>query len=197
MAQSPDLAAYDPSLPLIPIPMWACMIIGTSFAPSPIDMVTHLPFFYASATTSDFYLGDTLQQMTELALIAQQKNASPSLSSSSAYAKVCPSITIPTNSLSFSSSFFLKSSSYSLPMNSFLLSELRITISILVSSRILHDLPISMAVSCLSPVRTQSLMLALRIFLIVEGTSSWRRSSMAVLPRYSSPYSSSSQSKPS
>jgi hypothetical protein len=50
------------------------MIIGTSLAPSPTDSVIHLPFLFARATTSDFYLGDTRQQITELALHPKKKN---------------------------------------------------------------------------------------------------------------------------
>lgn len=39
-----------------------------------------------------------------------------------------------------------------------------------------------MAVSCLSPVRTQILMSALIRVEMVSGTPAWRRSSMAVAP---------------
>lgn len=39
-----------------------------------------------------------------------------------------------------------------------------------------------MAVSCLSPVRTQILMSALIRVAMVSGTPAWRRSSMAVAP---------------
>mmetsp|Transcript_40834 Transcript_40834/g.46830 ORF Transcript_40834/g.46830 Transcript_40834/m.46830 type:complete len:219 (-) Transcript_40834:2045-2701(-) len=46
----------------------------------------------------------------------------------------------------------------------------------------LHDLAISMAVSCLSPVRTQTLMLAFMRLAMVSGTSSWSKSSMADAP---------------
>jgi hypothetical protein len=44
--------------------MCASIIIGTSFAPSPIETVIHGPFFFASPTTSAFYLGLTLQHKT-------------------------------------------------------------------------------------------------------------------------------------
>lgn len=42
--------------------------------------------------------------------------------------------------------------------------------------------PMLMAVSCLSPVRTQILMPALIRVAMVSGTPAWRRSSMAVAP---------------
>jgi hypothetical protein len=50
------------------------MIIGTSFAPSPIDKVIHFPYFLAKPTTSDFYFGETLQQITEAAPHPKLKN---------------------------------------------------------------------------------------------------------------------------
>jgi hypothetical protein len=70
------------------------MIIGTSFAPSPTDKVIHFPFFLAKATTSDFYLGDTRQQITELALQPKKKNLWAISSVSSTIPRVDPSITI-------------------------------------------------------------------------------------------------------
>ncbi|CRK17067.1 hypothetical protein BN1708_017541 [Verticillium longisporum] len=55
--------------------------------------------------------------------------------------------------------------------------------SIISSERSLQLMPMLMAVSCRSPVRTQTLMLASWRVWIVSGTPSWRRSSMAVAPR--------------
>jgi hypothetical protein len=63
-----------PSLPLIPTPICASIIIGTSLAPSPTDKVIQVPFLLARATTSDFYLGDTRQQITEFAVHPNLKN---------------------------------------------------------------------------------------------------------------------------
>jgi len=51
----------------MPIPIFASRIIETSFAPSPILNVTQFPLFLYKLTTSAFYLGDTLQQMTDFA----------------------------------------------------------------------------------------------------------------------------------
>ena len=63
-------------------------------APSPTDNVIHVPFLLASATTSDFYFGDTLQHITELALQPNIKNRYARESSSRTIVKVNPSITI-------------------------------------------------------------------------------------------------------
>lgn len=51
----------------MPTPMWASIIMGTSFAPSPMLKVILGVKAFARATTSDFCLGETLQQITELA----------------------------------------------------------------------------------------------------------------------------------
>ena len=56
-----------PSLPYIPIPIFAFNIIETSFAPSPIDIVTHDPLFLKTSTMSAFYFGETLQHKTDFA----------------------------------------------------------------------------------------------------------------------------------
>jgi hypothetical protein len=68
--------------------------MGTSFAPSPTDSVIQVPFLLARATTSDFCLGDTLQQMTELALHPNLKKLYDISNSSKTIAKVKPSMTI-------------------------------------------------------------------------------------------------------
>lgn len=86
-------------MPLIPTPMWASIIIGTSFAPSPIETVTHGPLDFARATMSAFYFGDTRQHTTELASNAILKNSAAVSGSESAKVKVGPSITI--DNLSF------------------------------------------------------------------------------------------------
>ena len=86
--------ACVPSFPLIPTPICASRIIGTSFAPSPIDTVIHEPFFFARPTTSAFYAGDTLQHITEEAIRPNLKNASSDSKVSKAIARVGPSMTI-------------------------------------------------------------------------------------------------------
>ena len=56
-------------------PMCASRIIDTSFAPSPIESVIQVPFDFASSTTSAFYLGVTLQQITDEANRQSLKNS--------------------------------------------------------------------------------------------------------------------------
>ena len=48
--------------------------MGTSLAPSPIDRVIQEPLLLAMATTSAFYLGETLQHRTEAAWRQNLKN---------------------------------------------------------------------------------------------------------------------------
>lgn len=160
----------------------------TSLAPSPIARVTQVPFLLARPTTSLFCFGETLQQITEFAFHPNWKNAVANSSSSSTIAKVKPSITMHILGLvqgvtKWCVSFFTNSS------RDF---EDKIINPISASTIRFHDFPISMAVSCLSPVSTQSFMLADIKSAIVSGTWSWRRSSIAEHPRYSKSYSSSS-----
>lgn len=70
------------------------MIIGTSFAPSPTLRVISGPFLFAKATTSDFYLGDTLQHITEFAWHPNLKKRSARAKSSRTIVSVEPSITM-------------------------------------------------------------------------------------------------------
>lgn len=76
----------------MPTPICASMIIDTSLAPSPIDKVIHFPFDLARPTTSAFYLGETLQHMTDEAINPNLKKALATLISLKAKAKVGPSI---------------------------------------------------------------------------------------------------------
>jgi hypothetical protein len=68
------------------------MIIDTSFAPSPIARVIHFPLDLKIATMSAFYLGDTLQQITDLEIRAAWKNILVKSLSSINKAKAPPSI---------------------------------------------------------------------------------------------------------
>jgi len=171
--------------------MWASIIIGTSFAPSPTAIVIQGPFFFARATMSAFYLGEALQTMTELALQPNLIKTVASTSSVRTWFSVMPSITkvifLPSRGNSLKAS--LKRMT-----NSVLVFAVRMIMSI--SSRLirLQDLAISMAVSYLSPVSTHNLMFASIRCLMVWGTSSWSLSSMAVLPRKVSSCSNSSYS---
>ena len=108
MAKSADLTACVPSLPLIPTPMWASMIIETSLAPSPIARVIQEPRDLKMVTTSAFCLGDILQHTTDLDLMAMWKNRSYNSWSSIISASVLPStaITWLNRSTSFSDGIF-------------------------------------------------------------------------------------------
>lgn len=152
----------------MPTPICASIIIGTSLAPSPTDKVIHLPFAFARATTSDFYFGETLQQTTELAVIPKSKKTLASFSFSKTIVSVNPSITIAFYGfigVDFQASDNLLRSSSSLL-------ELKIISSIESSLIKLQLLPISIAVSYLSPVKTHILIPAVISFSIVSGTSS-------------------------
>ena len=72
--KSAALDAYLPSLPSIPTPISATYIIPTSFPPSPIPHVI-LPVNYLIPIVSiAFYLGEHLQHITDVALVAIVKN---------------------------------------------------------------------------------------------------------------------------
>lgn len=164
--------------------MWASIIIGTSLAPSPIERVIHFLLFLARPTTSAFYFGETLQHTTEAARIPSLKNLLEKSSSSSTNDRVGPSITIDRRWPSFRF-YFLNSSMFKMSilwmfgnyrdsyfnfLRSSSLLELD-KISSYISGWIsLQLLPISIAVSCLSPVSTQTLILALISISIVSGT---------------------------
>ena len=85
-------AAYYPSKPDMPIPTCALMIMLTSFAPSPIASVMNFPFLFTRATTSAFYFGETLQQMTDEAMNPNLKNEFEISSVDRAWTRVSPSI---------------------------------------------------------------------------------------------------------
>jgi hypothetical protein len=78
----------------MPTPICASMIIDTSLAPSPIANVIHFPLALARPTTSAFYLGDTLQHITDEAIIPNLKKALATFYSEKAKANVGPSIII-------------------------------------------------------------------------------------------------------
>jgi hypothetical protein len=69
-------AAYFPSLPIIPIPTSAAIIIDTSLPPSPIANVTLSVTFLIASTTYAFYVGEHLQHITQGALLVTCINSS-------------------------------------------------------------------------------------------------------------------------
>lgn len=93
--KSADLAACLPSFPLIPTPTCAATIILTSFAPSPIDRVRQFSTPCCTILTIwAFYLGETLQQITDLLLNMILANNSFKSSSFSIVMRASPVITI-------------------------------------------------------------------------------------------------------
>jgi len=62
--------------------------MGTSLAPSPIDKQMKTFYFLANPTTSAFYFGETLQHITDDALMPKPKNLAETKSFSIAYIKV-------------------------------------------------------------------------------------------------------------
>ena len=132
----------------MPTPICASIIIGTSLAPSPIESVIHVPFNFARATTSDFCLGDTRQQIIEFASTPKSKNLFAASGVSNAQIRVYPSITtallglvLVIESIFAYSSFFSKS---------YLEGDDRIIKSMISSFTRLQLLPISIAVSYFS-----------------------------------------------
>lgn len=139
--------------------------------------VIQVPFFFANATTSAFYLGETLQQMTDAAFKPKANNSCCVFSSEKAKVSVGPSMTIASLyefSLTLSSSLILlvNSSSESLV-------SITTFISVCIS---LQLFPISIAVSYLSPVSTHTLIFVSIIFAIESDTPSCNLSSIAVDP---------------
>jgi hypothetical protein len=145
------------------------MIIGTSLAPSPTAIVIHCPLFFASYTTSAFCFGETRHKTTELARTPSLINTVARTSSLKTWFKVEPSITNVILRPYLGNSL---KASLSLITNSVLVRAVSMIISISLRFMRLHDLAISIAVSYLSPVRTQILILASIRCLIVSGTSS-------------------------
>jgi hypothetical protein len=132
------------------------MIIGTSFAPSPIERVIFLSKRLARPTTSDFCFGDTRQQITEAALHPKLKNFRYDASVEKTNDRVGPSITSESLDLVGGAAM----AAFSFESNSSWLLEVRMMSSIVSRLIKLQLLPISIAVSYLSPVSTQRRMSA-------------------------------------
>ena len=161
-----------------------------------MERVIHFPFFFARPTTSAFYLGETRQHTTDEARRPNLKNFLLSTSEASTKASVGPSITIDSlwpgpkfSFLNFSMSLmsFLSIFLYCLQIRSSSKSSCSIVGVVKISSLMsvwisLQLFPISIAVSYLSPVRTQTFMLALMSISIVSGTPYCSLSSIAVDP---------------
>ena len=194
MAKSELLAACWPSLPKIPTPTWALRIIETSLAPSPMARVIFLGNLFLIITTiSDFCFGLTLHAKTTSILSEASKNNFFNISSVSIIVSDYPAtimacfvsglLIVVSTILSF---IVLNSLSKSI---SVLLST--ICYFMLLSSRPV-DIPIEIAVSILSPVKTQTFIPTRFMNLMVSATLSCNLSSIAVDPMSSRSYSISS-----
>jgi hypothetical protein len=70
--------AYLPSLPTIPIPTLASMIMPTSLPPSPTEAVLFLVYWFIFLTIRAFWVGLHLQTQTDGARVDTVKNYSSS-----------------------------------------------------------------------------------------------------------------------
>ena len=152
--------------------MWASYIMLTSLAPSPIESVIQEPWSLASLTTNIFCAGDTLQQIHECAKKPSLKKLDLiSSDDSRIQARDNPLIIMAIRLGKYDFDAF--SSPNDLLAKSYWLAACRIRsnrvsfawldkliYSISLCKR-LHDFPISMAVSSLSPVSTHILISAL------------------------------------
>lgn len=164
----------------------------TSFAPSPIASVVFSGFlFLIIKTTSAFYFGLTLHASTTLAPSQRSTN----LDSISLSYCIVESVS-PATMTAFCLTFLVyvcDSKCFSIS-EAITLASLAWRINIFISlSRSLQEWPIFMAVSTLSPVRTQTLIVAFLISAMVSPTSSYSLSSIAVDPINSKSTSSSSE----
>mmetsp|Transcript_16212 Transcript_16212/g.33275 ORF Transcript_16212/g.33275 Transcript_16212/m.33275 type:complete len:209 (-) Transcript_16212:2063-2689(-) len=173
----------------------------TSLAPSPIASVITGGFVrlsLTSFTTSAFCFGLTLQQMQTSQCRAKSRN-SILTSSLRARVRVAPSMTIACLPSSFSFGGSLPPTPTSFIMISIMCCFNSTTVKapermcmFMSCMSSLQEKPMLIAVSCLSPVRTQSFMPASAKVSIASGTPSCSLSSMAVAPTSVSPTSTSS-----
>ncbi|KAH3667397.1 hypothetical protein OGAPHI_003046 [Ogataea philodendri] len=158
MAKSALLAACIPSIPLMPTPTWAAWIIETSLAPSPIASNRAFFFRFTRRTTRAFCSGETRQQITALQRTAISRSRS-SRSDSKAKPSDFPSMTKANELMSSCDNWLLRKIS-ALSSKFSLVSRLdsSFTINRFMSSlSSLQLIPMLIAVSCLSPVNTQTL----------------------------------------
>mmetsp|Transcript_3440 Transcript_3440/g.6329 ORF Transcript_3440/g.6329 Transcript_3440/m.6329 type:complete len:231 (-) Transcript_3440:2002-2694(-) len=183
----------------MPMPMLAARIMGTSLAPSPTPRARHPGTnFLTSRTMSAFWSGLERHTTTERHWVANSTNLSaaslrmsfPEGSPSKMKFKVAPSTTRPCLSSSDIPAASCRHSA-SLEFTSSSEVEFR-TWSFMLGVSKLVERPISIAVSCLSPVSTHSLMFARASRTMVSGTFACSLSSTAVHPTRPNPPSSTS-----
>lgn len=154
----------------MPIPTFAFTIMLTSLAPSPIANVVILGMlFYTISTISAFCHGDTLQHSTVWLSVISFINESLRLWLWSICYRVSPVTTTEYLNLAMFSLLFKKACICYSSLT--LLSSSRITMGISFFKR-LHEWPMLIAVSSLSPVRIHTLMPAWMNVSIHNGTSS-------------------------
>mmetsp|Transcript_21031 Transcript_21031/g.47376 ORF Transcript_21031/g.47376 Transcript_21031/m.47376 type:complete len:236 (-) Transcript_21031:504-1211(-) len=195
----------------MPTPTCASMIMGTSLAPSPMARERGPPSSrLITVTTCRFWSGDTRHAMTALHLLAtctkRRSSASSSVpppsSSWSAAAKMWrrePPSMMRARSLSSSASSSVPHSWLNFLSSS--LARGRVSTAIrwmdMLSWRRLQAKPMFSAVSILSPVSIQILILASLSRLIAAGTPSCSLSSIAVTPTNRIPCSITSAARAS
>mmetsp|Transcript_14832 Transcript_14832/g.62611 ORF Transcript_14832/g.62611 Transcript_14832/m.62611 type:complete len:244 (-) Transcript_14832:2140-2871(-) len=191
-----------PSWPLMPTPMCAAWIMPTSFAPSPMASVI-FPESFTRPVTSAFCKGLTRQHTTETHPVPKDKKSGASVGSS-ANARLRPSITTPMSrsraehSSHAAMPFLICAATEARPLLSKSSLEIARSLSSLIKSLMLitctsmssrnneHACPMLIAVSCLSPVKTQTATPARMSCSMHPGTPSCSLSSMAVAPSNSS-----------
>ena len=153
--------------------MCASWIMFTSFAPFPIANVILFRLSLIVRTTSAFYLGVTLQQTTLSQSFVMWTKVSTSFLSSKMTARASPSTKKDFYwFIFFVSSKIFKQVSVSSLIMSYLFRLIWTLMHTIWSYIKRHDLAIFSAVSSLSPVNIQTLILALIRSAIVYGTLS-------------------------
>ena len=172
----------------------------TSFAPSPMASRMSFERRFTSSTTSAFWSGETRQHTTARHCAASGRNKSASASSCSTCCRLCPSTTSANSSAGARSSARWASAVSRLRCSASPVSAgaASLTTSTLIDSEMSRqEYPMLIAVSCRSPVSTQTLIPAVCSVAIVSGTPSWSRSSIAVAPSSSRSRSTSSAARSS
>ena len=156
------------------MPICAAVIILTSLAPSPIANVVIFSFFFFSFTIftiSAFYFGETLQAITTFAYSHSDKNSLRNFYLVVIFDNQSPPTTTAVF-LVYPIYYYYFTNSVNYLYNLFDETSLSTKISVSLSKASQLN-PILIAVSILSPVRTQSLIPASFMKLITSPTSSY------------------------
>mmetsp|Transcript_32645 Transcript_32645/g.87641 ORF Transcript_32645/g.87641 Transcript_32645/m.87641 type:complete len:220 (+) Transcript_32645:292-951(+) len=163
----------------MPTPTCASWIMGTSLAPSPMDIVTGVGLIPSRTkrTISAFCNGDTRHAMTTSHCTARYKNSCFFAESAIIDPRAAPVTNIPC--------FLHERHVPPAPRSTSPLTSRSMMKMSMSSSSTFEVIPMSRAVSSLSPVNTHSLMPAALMLTMVSGTSSCNLSSTAVTPTIS------------